>query len=89
MKCRYCNKEIRGERRSFCDDFCRNAYGLKSKTLSDWVREADECNLDYGTYRALRESGKSFDELKAQAEQRPINAHSRGNSNRTVAQRFY
>lgn len=37
------------------------------KTLSDWVKEAAECKLDYGTYRALINQGKTFEELKAQA----------------------
>lgn len=38
------------------------------KTLDDWIREAAACNLDYGTYRALIAQGKSFAELKAEAE---------------------
>lgn len=39
----------------------------KARKLDDWIREAAECNLDYGTYRAMIERGKTFDELKAQA----------------------
>ena len=46
------------------------------KTLADWCREANECNLDYGNYRALIESGKTFDELKANADSRQFPAHS-------------
>lgn len=45
------------------------------KTLDQWAREADECNLDYGTYRGLIEQGHSFDELKAQ--NRPPRLHAR------------
>ena len=38
------------------------------KPLSEWVKEAAECNIDYGTYRTLIEmQGKTFDELKATA----------------------
>lgn len=46
------------------------------KTLADWCREANECNLDYGNYRALIESGKTFGELKANADSRQLPAHS-------------
>ena len=41
------------------------AQGKPVKTLDDWAREADECNLDYGTYRALIAAGKTFEQLKA------------------------
>ena len=34
------------------------------KTLDDWLREADACGLDYGTYRALIAQGKTFEQLK-------------------------
>lgn len=88
MRCRYCRKKISGGKRMYCNDFCRNAYMLKSKTFEEWTREARECNLDYGTYRALRTMGKSFDELKAQADFAKSPAHSHGYSNRPVAQRF-
>lgn len=47
------------------------------KSLSEWAREARECNLDYGTYRKYIEQGKTFDELKATVGSRPIIAHSR------------
>ena len=57
-----------------------NAHKVNSnaprKTLDDWCREAAECNLDYGNYRALIESGKTFAELKANAESRNIACHS-------------
>lgn len=61
----------------FCNRVCyeehRRRNGVKpapkpkGKSLSDWEREAKECNLDYGTYRGLIEQGKTFEELKAQA----------------------
>ena len=47
----------------------------QGKSLADWCREADECNLDYGTYRGLIEQGHTFDELKAQ--NRPFQIHAR------------
>ena len=49
---------------------------VENKSLDDWCREAAECNLDYGNYRALITQGKSFDELKAQAPFRQTPAHS-------------
>ena len=78
-------------RRKFCSPACRIKYyntkhflpheipqdkTIPSKTLSDWVREADECNLDYGSYRALIAMGKSFEQLKATADTRATKAHS-------------
>lgn len=48
----------------------------QGKALSDWCREAAECNLDYGNYRALIESGKNFDELKSRADSRGVSGHS-------------
>lgn len=48
------------------------------KTLSDWSREAAECNMDYGNYRAQVEVfGKTFEELKATAASRSTTAHAR------------
>lgn len=47
------------------------------RTLDDWIREAAECNLDYGTYRAMIEREKTFDELKATAPNR-IGVHAHG-----------
>lgn len=36
------------------------------KKPEDWVREADECGIDYGTYRGLAEVfGKTKEEIKA------------------------
>lgn len=46
------------------------------KSLEQWLAEANECNLDYGTYRALINLGKSFDELKALADSRQTSTHS-------------
>ena len=51
----------------------------KTKTLADWCREANECNLDYGNYRALIEhGGKTFEELRAQAASRCVQIHAHG-----------
>lgn len=46
------------------------------KSLEQWLAEAQACNLDYGTYRALINAGKSFDELKAIADSRQTSIHS-------------
>ena len=54
---------------------------LPQKSLSDWCREANECNLDYGTYRALIAQGKTFDELKSLADNRGYHAHARAPQN--------
>lgn len=48
----------------------------RSKSLDDWCKEAAECNLDYGNYRALIESGKTFDELKTRADSQGVSGHS-------------
>ena len=41
----------------------------KEKSLEDWIREASECNMDYGNYRAqIEHFGKTFEQLKAQAD---------------------
>ena len=46
------------------------------KSLEDWIREADECNLDYGTYRTLVElCGMTFDELKADRRSPQTHSH--------------
>lgn len=46
---------------------------VKKKTFAEWCREADECNMDYGNYRAQIEVfGKTFEELKARADQRSL-----------------
>ncbi len=47
-----------------------------TKTLEQWAREAAECNLDYGTYRGLIQLGKTYEELKATADNRHLPAHS-------------
>lgn len=47
------------------------------KTLEDWAREADDCNLDYGTYRALIATGRTFEQLKADRRSPQIHSHCR------------
>ena len=51
------------------------AQELLKKQLSEWISEAAECNLDYGTYRRLVEQGKTFEELKAQADNHGQRVH--------------
>lgn len=53
------------------------AQGKPVKTLSEWCREADDCNLDYGTYRALIASGKTFEQLKAERRNPQPHSHCR------------
>lgn len=61
------------------------ATGQPVKSLSDWCREAAECNLDYGTYRTLVElQGKTFAELKAQNQNRPATHHAHGHHTRSI-----
>jgi len=43
-----------------------------TKTLDDWAREAFACGIDYGTYRALIDRGKTYEQLKAQYESRML-----------------
>ncbi|MBR0060977.1 MAG: hypothetical protein IJP68_05800 [Selenomonadaceae bacterium] len=85
--CRNCGKEFKtyDERQIFCCRACYNDYNRSKKkpaakknagkTLGDWVREATECHLDYGTYRALIGAGKTYEELKEQAPSRQIRVH--------------
>ena len=60
-------------------------FGL---TLDELARQANECNLDYGTYRAFLSQGKTFDELKAQAPFRHVPAHSHCGRDRKYDERF-
>lgn len=46
-----------------------------TKPLDEWIREARACNLDYGTYRALIEHGKTFDELFSERDKHSAAAH--------------
>lgn len=55
------------------------------RTFADWTREAADCNMDYGNYRAQIEVfGKTYEELKAQAHLRvkPCHSHVGGSVNR-------
>lgn len=85
-RCAQCGKYFtpRNSYHRFCCEQCRrdSDNGKKCSTrettvkkLEDWVREARECNLDYGNYRALIESGKTFEELKATANTRSAGEH--------------
>lgn len=88
--CLQCGKKFLAQSAKYCSQQCRNKAAKKakeqrkcSKTLDDWLREAAECNLDYGTYRALRQAGKTYDELKATAGERRLQVH-----NSTAHQHF-
>lgn len=91
MECKFCGRELKPDpkhpHQKYCSEKCRNRFvqglfhlhpGYVDKSLSDWVREAAECNLDYGAYRALRNLGKSFEELKATAANRQMPTHAHG-----------
>lgn len=76
---KYCSEECRkkAKREQARKQIAQlNASSAKAKTLTEWCKEAAECNLDYGNYRALIESGKTFDELKARAASRQLPTHS-------------
>ena len=76
--CRNCGNEFKPDnsKQIFCcrecyDEYCRAkkpAAKNDGKTLGQWVREATECGLDYGTYRAYLNMGKTYEELKAKHE---------------------
>lgn len=95
MECKFCGRELKPDAKhpnqKYCSEKCRNRFvkglfhlrpGYVDKSLADWVREAAECNLDYGTYRALRNAGKTFEELKATAANRQMPAHAHGRGRR-------
>lgn len=88
-RCEECGREFetRNATQRYCSQQCAEIYNkpksppklhpkTQGKTLSDWCREAADCNLDYGNYRALIESGKTFEELKARANSRQAQCHS-------------
>lgn len=85
-KCEVCGKEfkpVNGSQKC-CSPECSigerrrktHAKSAPPKSLAEWCREANECNLDYGNYRALITSGKTFEELKALADSRGVQTHS-------------
>lgn len=85
MKCPQCGIEFKSSNgnKRFCSQKCSSHFrkGLPrttpdpEKSLADWAREAAECNLDYGTYRTLRNAGKTFDELKERYKNQPSPMH--------------
>ena len=50
---------------------------IPEKPLKAWIREARECNLDYGTYRALITAGRTFEQLKAEQRSPQFHSHCR------------
>ena len=90
MKCLQCGESftpgVKHPNQKYCSRQCRARarFGKKNqraeeqssrKTLANWAREATECNLDYGNYRALIASGKTYEELKATADTRSAGEH--------------
>lgn len=88
--CLYCGVPLPHNIKSTHRKFCCALHGEKyrrgerltptkaGKSLAEWEREAAECNLDYGNYRALLNVGKTYEELKALADGRGIRYHSCG-----------
>lgn len=72
---RYCSRSCSDKARRICERKCKAAKLKSGKTLEDWQREANECNLDYGTYRGLIALGKTHEEIKAQYADRPTPTH--------------
>ena len=95
-KCEHCGKEYKPTTvaQRYC---CRACYesarhhepppepAEPKKPMSEWVKEAAECNLDYGTYRAFRNMGKTYEELKATASNRQAAAHNRMGTKRVTS----
>lgn len=57
-------------------DTLRNLLRIKNeivgKPMDEWIREASECGLDYGTYRTLIEQGKTLSKSKPQGTIPPL-----------------
>ena len=85
MNCLCCGEPLKYGQKKFCSLACRGRYQSKGfvpappkpkrKTLERWALEARECNLDYGTYRRLIESGKTYGELRARAKDHGLQTH--------------
>lgn len=75
-KCEFCGRDFipNSSRQKYCSTKCRDEDYLnhprpvqKKSSISEYARQARECNLDYGTYRAFIAMGKTFEQLKAAA----------------------
>ena len=75
--CSTCRAIIKVEGNIIIRNRVDEAQGKPVKTIADWAREADECNLDYGTYRALIAAGNTFDQLKAERRSPQTHSHCR------------
>lgn len=70
------NEQYRTIKTKIIENKVAAAENKPVKTLSDWSREAAECNMDYGQYRAQIEVfGKTYEELKATAASRSTTVH--------------
>ena len=74
------NAERAHEQKAVNDATVRNLQKkLNTRSFADWQREAAECNMDYGNYRAQIEVfGKTYEELKATADRRQVPNHAHG-----------
>ena len=60
---KFADKKHSHGRRTYCE-FTRKKRDPNRKTIEQWNREARQCGMSYGKYRAAINSGKTFDELK-------------------------
>ena len=78
--CPLCGKKFipRNSKQKFCNNPCNSkmlskktySYKLiqrKAERLNELIRQADELKISYGKYRVLLNSGKTFEELKQNA----------------------
>lgn len=76
-RCAHCRKPFvpANSKNRFCSRECAARYYRKqsrtfpkkkhTKSLEEWQREAEQCGMTYGKYRAAVEQlGKTFEELK-------------------------
>ena len=82
-KCRQCGVTFytNNMERQFCTPRCEVAFKVcraranetREQRLNRLAREARECGLDYGTYRAMLGLGKTYEELRAREIERSVN----------------
>ena len=77
-RCRFCGRsfQAKSHTRIYCSEECRKKQHAArywyveqprtdGKKFAQLAREAADCNLDYGTYRALIEQGRTYSQIKA------------------------
>ena len=87
-QCEHCGAEYKPKTctQCYCSKECREAAEAEQRErltkkpkhvsqINEMARQAAECNLDYGTYRAYLNMGKTYEELKALAPIRNPQVH--------------